>query len=101
MEESIKETDDTEGTTTKAEFFGELEQLNLERETLADNNQPKKTISVDDTKGTTVKEDFFKELERLGLPAWTWNTNLPSRVSFTEIADAPRPTPKEEFVKEI
>ena len=58
MEESIKETDETRGTTTKAEFFGELERLNLERETLAgNNNQAEKIILVDNTKGTMTKAD--------------------------------------------
>ena len=55
---------------------------------------------TDNTGGTMIKVDLFKELERLGLPSWTWNTNLPSRVSSTEIADTPSSTPKEEIIKE-
>ena len=78
-----------------------MEQSNLEKEILTgNNNQVKKIILTDDTKGTMTKDDVFRELEQLGLPSWTWNTNLPSRVSLTEIADAPSFTPMDESIKE-
>ena len=48
--------DETEGLITKTEFFGELERLNLERETLDDSNQARKIILEDNTKSTATKE---------------------------------------------
>ena len=86
---------------TKDDSSGKLDQFNLEREMLAGKaNQAKKMTLMNDTEGTTTKVDLFKELEWLGLPSWTWNTNLPSRVSSTEIADALSPISMEECTKE-
>ena len=60
----IKEKDENEGIMTTVDFFGELEQLDLEREALAgNNNQGEKIILMDDTEDTTIKADVFRELE--------------------------------------
>lgn len=56
----VKETDDTEGIATKAEFFGELERLPLKRKTLASNTNQ---VETDDIDGTVTKAGFFEELE--------------------------------------
>ena len=76
----MKEMADTEGTTTKADFFEELERLNWERETLAGNtNQAEKMIFMkenDDTEGTMTKADFFGELERFDLERETLVGNI-------------------------
>ena len=58
---------------------------------------------TNNTKGTVTKAELFKELERLDLERESLhdNTNLSSRISFTEIADASCSTPIEEFIKEI
>ena len=63
----VKETDDTESTMTKADFLGELERRDLEKEALVGNiNQDEKIISMKETdaiEGNSTKVDLFRELE--------------------------------------
>ena len=78
----MRETNSTECTKTKADFFEELEQFDRERERTSKKKK-------EDTKGTSTKDDPFGELKGLDLEkeALANNNNQDEKIIFMKETD--------------